>query len=157
MSSKLKRTLQDFLPPRQFEKFMICLIYLRGGDLKKIAELCKTDKHGSHYYIQHYQKYFTSLRWKRLNILEIGIGGLKDLMKGGASLRMWKYFFSWSNIYGIDIYDKSYHEENRIKTFMGSQSDPDFLKEVARKVGKIDIVIDDDSHINEHVIKTFKA
>ena len=71
-------------------------------------------------------------------------------------MRMWKSYFKKSNIFGIDIFDKKAHEENRIKTFKGSQTDEKFLKDIVSKIGKIDIVIDDGSHINEHVIQTFK-
>jgi cephalosporin hydroxylase len=47
-------------------------------------------------------------------------------------------------------------DERRIKTFKGSQVDDDFLDSVIKEIGQIDIVIDDGSHINEHVIHTFK-
>jgi len=68
---------------------------------------------------------------------------------------MWKAFFPKSQIFGIDIYDKSHQDENRIKTFKGSQADTEFLKRVVEEIGHIDIVIDDGSHYNEHVITSF--
>src|SRR5262249_30864224 len=58
-------------------------------------------------------------------------------------------------IYSLDIFDKSGLEECRIKIFRGSQNDPDFLRKVIEKMGGLDIVIDDGSHINEHVITSF--
>lgn len=61
---------------------------------------------------------------------------------------MWKAYF--------DIYDKTYHDEKRIKTFRGSQTDAAFLKRVAEEIGTIDIIVDDGSHYNDHVITTFK-
>ncbi len=70
---------------------------------------------------------------------------------------MWKAYFSKANIYAIDIYDKSAIQEDRIRIFKGSQIDESFLSEVYQSIGSIDIVIDDGSHINEHVIKTFKT
>ena len=72
----------------------------------------------------------------------------------GESLKMWQRYFRKSIIYGLDIYDKSFHNRNRIKTFKGSQIDEFFLKEIVSEVGGIDIVIDDGSHINKHVIKS---
>jgi hypothetical protein len=124
-------------------------------DLKKLSLLYGTDKWGIHYYAQHYETHFRHLRNKKLNILEIGIGGYNDTEGGGGSLRAWRTFFPNSTIYGLDIYDKKFHEEKRIKTFICSQDDPVSLKEVATKIGNIDIIIDDGSHINSHVIKTF--
>ncbi len=70
---------------------------------------------------------------------------------------MWKAYFPNSNIYSIDIHDKSAIQEDRIRIFKGSQNDPEFLKRVASEIGKLDIVIDDGSHVNEHVLTSFKT
>jgi hypothetical protein len=129
---------------------------LYRSDLTKLAVLFGTDKEGAHHYPKHYQRQLQSLRTKKLNILEIGIGGYEDPRKGGESLRMWKAYFPKSRIFGIDIYDKSYHDGYRIKTFKGSQADEDFLRTVAEQIGTIDIIIDDGSHYNDHVITTFR-
>ena len=56
----------------------------------------------------------------------------------------------------MDIYDKSPHEENRIKIYQGSQVDTDFLQSLCNEIGNFDIIVDDGSHINEHVIKSFE-
>src|SRR5262249_6814857 len=76
-------------------------------DLNYLASFFGTDKWGAHWYTQHYRRYFAPLRYKRLNILEIGVGGYDNLSRGAASLRMWKAYFRKSRIVGIDIYDKS--------------------------------------------------
>jgi hypothetical protein len=127
------------------------------ADLSKLAIRFMTDKEGDHHYTKHYEHHFQSLRNKRLNILEIGIGGYDNPREGGASLRMWKEYFPNASIFGIDIYDKSPHNEPRIKTFKGSQTDEVFLRKVAEQIGRIDIVIDDGSHINNHVITAFNV
>lgn len=127
------------------------------SDLCKLAKLYGTDKWGTHRYAQHYHTHFSPIRKKELNILEIGVGGHDSITKGGASLRMWKAFFPRSQIYAIDIFDKSKLQEDRITIFQGSQNDNDFLNLVANKIQKIDIVIDDGSHFNEHVINAFNA
>lgn len=134
------------------------LVYrtLIGSNLKALATVYGTDKWREHWYAQHYEKHFAPLRRKRLNVLEIGVGGYDDPELGGNSLRMWRVYFPKSRIYGIDICDKSLHDERRIKTFRGSQVDADFLDELLRKTGPLDIIIDDGSHLNEHVIFTFK-
>lgn len=139
---------------RAIQHITYSLLY--RNNLRKLALAFKTDKEGSHFYTRQYQYHFHPLRRKKLNLLEIGIGGYEDPKEGGSSLRMWKAYFSKGSIFGIDIYDKSYHDQKRIKTLKGSQIDQEFLKSVVAEIGGIDIVIDDGSHINDHVIKTFK-
>ncbi len=65
---------------------------------------------------------------------------------------MWRAYLPHAHIYGIDLYDKTAHNERRITTFAGSQIDTAFLDSVVAKMGKIDLIIDDESHINAHVI-----
>lgn len=130
--------------------------FLYPFNLSKIARIHKTDKFGYHFYTPHYQTHFKQYKFKRNNILEIGVGGYKDPFIGGNSLRMWKSYFLFSKIYSIDIHDKSLLQESRINIFKGSQVDFDFLDYVTKETGELDIIIDDGSHINEHVIETFK-
>lgn len=59
-------------------------------------------------------------------------------------------------IYGLDIHDKKAFEEDRIKIFQGSQDDEVLLRRIVGLSGGFDIVIDDGSHINTHVIKSFE-
>lgn len=127
-----------------------------ADDLNLLAYLFETDKYGYHNYIPFYQRHFAPLREKALNILEIGVGGDDTSSSGGRSLRMWKRYFPKSNIFGIDIHDKTGIEEARIKTFKGDQGDTEFLSMVAEKIGQIDIIIDDGSHMNRHVIASFE-
>ena len=120
-----------------------------GRSLKILATIYKTDKWNLHWYAQHYEALFKTDRRKRIKLLEIGVGG-------GNSLRMWRAYFPKGRIYGIDIRDKSAHDERRIKTFMGNQADQQFLDSVMRAIGSVNIIIDDGGHINEHVIFTFQ-
>ena len=69
---------------------------------------------------------------------------------------MWKAYFPESRIFGIDIYDKKYRRR-RIRTFQGSQTDANFLKRVVEEIGPVDIIIDDGSHYNTHVIASFQT
>jgi len=124
-------------------------------NLNKLAEVYETDKFGIHFYTQHYETHFAPAKNKKIKLLEIGVGGYDDPNKGGSSLRMWKNFFKKGKIFSIDIFDKSKLEEDRIKIFQGSQVDLDFLERVTDEIGVIDIIIDDGSHINEHVIESF--
>lgn len=144
---------RNFLKRRQTRSFVSFFV---RKNLSQLARINGTDKEGIHHYTQHYQRHFEALRRKPLNILEIGIGGYTNPKSGGHSLRMWKSYFPKSHIFGIDIYDKTPHDENRIKTFQGSQVDTDFLQRVVDEIGRIDIIIDDGSHINDHVITSFE-
>ena len=145
---------ESFLNLRSFYRKLASHIF--SDDLNKLALINDTDKWGGHWYTQHYQAHFDKMRFKKMNVLEIGIGGYDRPQDGGDSLRMWKYFFPNSVIHGVDIYDKQKHAEKRIKIYKGSQVDEPFLNSIIDKVGEMDIIIDDGSHINEHVITTFK-
>lgn len=127
-----------------------------SGNLIALAELFGTDKWGSHWYAQHYQRHFEHLRLRKMVVMEIGVGGYDNPDAGGQSLRAWKWFFPNSLIVGIDIYEKR-HEEERIRIFQGSQDDGAFLQRVVAEVGRPDIVIDDGSHISAHVIESFRV
>ncbi|MDP2924711.1 MAG: class I SAM-dependent methyltransferase [Candidatus Omnitrophota bacterium] len=165
MIAIIKKCLKKVLTPKQikilrnsYKHLKIYLkSYLYSKDLQKLATLYGTDKWNRHWYAQHYQKHFCHLRKQKLNILEIGAGGEEDPARGGNSLRMWKRYFPNSVIYSIDIYDKALLQEKRIEIFRGNQNDPRFLKDVFNNIGSLDIVIDDGSHINEHVITAFKT
>ena len=124
-------------------------------DLNKLAAIFKTDKFGNHSYTQHYTTHFSSFKDKKISLLEIGVGGYDNPSYGGHSLRMWKSYFKKGKIYSIDIFDKSELQEDNIKIFQGSQIDIGFLNNVTEEIGELNIIIDDGSHINEHVIKSF--
>jgi hypothetical protein len=149
------------LPPRVRRRLRVirdrAMAVWHRADLIRLGEFFQTDKWGTHRYLQHYQAHFQAFRLKHVNVLEIGVGGYSDSGSGGSSLRMWKAYFPNANIYGVDLYDKSDLEESRIKIFQGDQSDEGFLRGIVSQIGGIDIVVDDGSHINAHVIKTFET
>ncbi len=126
------------------------------GDLTKMGFIYGTDKVGDHHYAAHYMTHLRPYRNKPINLLEIGVGGYQDPDRGGESLRMWKKYFRKAHIYSIDIFDKSELQEPRITIFKGSQVDAVFMEQVCDRIGDIDVIIDDGSHINRHVIETFK-
>jgi methyltransferase family protein len=129
---------------------------LFGRNLKTLATIYVSDKWNSHWYAQYYEDIFRRERRRRVSVLEIGVGGYDDPVMGGSSLRMWNGYFPNGRIYGIDLYDKSPHDRRRIKTFRGSQTDSRFLDMVVREIGKIDVIIDDGSHRNEHILFAFQ-
>lgn len=130
---------------------------VKSDDLCALAQHFGTDKWAMHRYAQHYQHHLVHLRNRPINLLEIGVGGYRDPAKGGASLRMWKHYFPRAQIYGMDLYDKSGLEEPRIRIFRADQSDPASLEAVAEQIGRIDVIIDDGSHLSEHIITTFET
>lgn len=126
------------------------------GNLQNLALFYGTDKWGSHWYMQHYETHFNKFKNKNIKLLEIGVGGYSDPGAGGGSLKVWKNYFRKGQIYSFDIYDKSALQEDRIRIFKGDQTDPVFLKKIIDETGELDIIIDDGSHINQHVIKSFE-
>ncbi|MES2646673.1 MAG: class I SAM-dependent methyltransferase [Bacteroidota bacterium] len=124
--------------------------------LSELGKIYRTDKAGVHGFAQLYQQHFKSFRNKRIRMLEIGVGGYDSQVHGGESLRMWKSYFNNGRIYSIDYYDKSRLQEPRIQIFKCSQVDFPLLGNINSSVGPFDIIIDDGSHQNEHVIETFK-
>ena len=116
------------------------------------------DKHKHHFqkitHYMRYEQYFKQLRDKEFNLLEIGVSG-------GHSLFVWQEYFPKATIYGVDVQPNCKRHEkhgadDRIKIRIGSQIDEDFMKSVGDEVGKFDIIIDDGSHVGDHMIKTLK-
>lgn len=123
--------------------------------LSRLAVLYGTDKFGYHDYTPNYFKLLGDWQDRRLRMLEIGVGGYGDEDRGGESLEVWRDFFSQGQITGIDIQRKSMDLGPRVRILQGSQVDPDFLDSMNRDCGPFDIILDDGSHRNEHVVETF--
>lgn len=114
-----------------------------------LVEIAK--KHLSNTYklnsIKVYEEYFSSIQNLKLNLLEIGIDK-------GESLRMWRNYFPNATICGLDIEKKNFSIDG-VDFVYGDQSDILFLKTVTDKYKSFDIIIDDGSHICDHIITTF--
>ncbi|MBZ4319372.1 class I SAM-dependent methyltransferase [Streptomyces huiliensis] len=123
--------------------------------LDELAVRFGSDKWGGHWYTPHYDRYFAPLRNDPVTLLEIGIGGYDAPDQGGASLRMWKHYFRRGTVYGLDIYEKHGIAEPRLHPLRGDQGDPAYLEGLAAETGPFDIVIDDGSHLNHHVLTSF--
>ena len=102
------------------------------------------------HYLPLYERYFEPYRQRSTFFLEIGTG------QGGSS-RMWQHYFGpLARIVTIDIRDECRQfESDQVKVRIGSQSDPAFLQSIIDEFGAPDIVLDDGSHVMEHVITTF--
>ena len=124
--------------------------------LDQIALRHGTDKSSAqHNYCPIYERYFQHIRNSPLVLLELGVGGYDRPDIGGHSLRTWAEYFPQGRIYGIDIHDKEFLNNDRIKTFMCSQDDPIRLREILNEIHSPDIIIDDASHISPLTIKAF--
>jgi len=152
---------RGILPPSAHLRFVHASRAAAGwwyrNDLNRLALIFGTDKWGGHWYTQHYRRYFWPIRRKRLNILEIGVGGYENSAAGAESLRMWKAFFRNSRIVGIDIFDKTRFAEPRIEIRQCDQADSEALARLSDEYGGFDIVIDDGSHVSDHVVRSFQA
>jgi hypothetical protein len=120
--------------------------------LDNLAKVYGTDKSSDkHNYCVKYEKYLPFNRYDKLNILEIGV-------LDGKSLLTWKDYYYRSNILGIDINpDCKKYEEDRIFIELGSQADDKFLNQISNEYGPFDFILDDGSHLNEHVIYSFET
>ena len=117
--------------------------------LDELAIAFNTDKSSrTHGFTKHYDTYFELLRDAPLKLLEIGV-------QSGASLRMWKQYFPKAQIYGLDYFDVSPMEEDRIKIVQGQQKDKEVLEKVLLN-GPFDIIIDDGSHQNVDIMASFE-
>jgi SAM-dependent methyltransferase len=121
--------------------------------LDNLAKKYGTDKSSYvHNYCVKYEKYLPFKRFQDMNILEIGI-------LDGKSLLTWRDYYYKAKIVGIDINTdcKQFEDkENNIFVEIGSQDDHVFLNEVMREHAKFDMILDDGSHMNEHVIYSFE-
>ena len=123
--------------------------------LTEIAKRYPTDKATHDKFTEHYQFHFDKFRNQEIKLLEIGVGGYTNPNEGGGSLKMWKDFFENGEIFSFDIIDKTHLSEPRITVFQGNQVDNNFLSNLVNQTGPLDIIVDDGSHLNSHVIRTF--
>jgi cephalosporin hydroxylase len=102
------------------------------------------------HYFPIYDRHFSRFVNTSCVVLEIGV-------QRGGSLQLWKkHFGPLARIIGIDIDPASKFEEEQIQVFIGDQKDTDFLQKVLDAVGMVDVVIDDGSHMQSDINRTFE-
>ena len=125
-----------------------------------------------HSYPSEYYRHLVKYKESFSNVLEIGIGN-NELMVPlcgqdyviGASLKAWKEFFPNANIYGVDIVKDVIFFEERISCFYTDQSSQEELDKTISEISnhsnipniQFDMIIDDGSHIVEHMLLTFES
>lgn len=100
-------------------------------------------------YSRFYEDIFREFQNDDINLIEIGVGA-------GASLRMWLRYFERARIVGIDVIPECVHSAGgRAEVRIGSQTDEVFLRDLAQEFPPT-IIIDDGSHVSEHIVKSFE-
>jgi hypothetical protein len=121
-------------------------------ELRALFNKHGTDKGRLQQYEQAYALHLEPYRClgRPIRLLEIGI-------RKGASLRVWKEWFPQLELYAVDIdADCRQHCPPDCTTFIGDQADPEFWETVLPELpDKLDIVIDDGSHIANDQQTTF--
>lgn len=103
------------------------------------------------HYFEAYERHLGKFQGGSFNILEIGV-------YSGGSLRMWLAYFGQScNIYGVDIEPacKIYQTE-RVRIFIGDQSDRAFWRYLRGSAPPMHVVIDDGGHTPEQQMVTLE-
>ena len=100
-------------------------------------------------YFHSYDHFFSKYRHKEITFVEIGV-------LGGGSLFMWRdYFGPKARIIGVDLNPNAKKwEDEGFEIFIGSQSDENFLNDISKEIGGIDVLLDDGGHTYEQQIIT---
>jgi len=113
-----------------------------------------TDKNNTHHnYSRQYEDLFRKYRDKPIIYLEIGV------FMGESLKAMREVFKNAKFIIGIDINPncKKFEDlEKNIIVEIGDATSEDFIKSIINKYGNFDIILDDGSHVNKDVIKSFE-
>lgn len=119
---------------------------LRTRDLFQKAKN-NSSKHEK--YFDVYDQIFERFRDKKITFVEVGV-------LNGGSLEIWKeYFHKDSRIIGIDLNPECKKlEQKGVEIFIGDQSSDVFWDDFFKKVGKVDILLDDGGHTNLQQIVT---
>jgi hypothetical protein len=104
------------------------------------------------HYFPAYERHFGHYVNRPCVLLEIGVGE-------GGSLQMWKrYLGPYAQIVGIDLREEcAALEEEQVAIRIGHQADPAFLGRVIEEFGPPDIIIDDGTHVMQHVLTSFRV
>jgi hypothetical protein len=113
-----------------------------------VARRCGTDQVPN---MRFFWEHFHSLQDSEFTLLEIGV-------YRGQSLEVWKEIYPKAKIYALDINPDcaQYADPPRVKVTIGSQADPHVLDDwLSQVTDPIDVIIDDGSHVMEHLRASF--
>lgn len=119
--------------------------------LDEIAIKNGTDKSSPyHNYCNVYERYMEPYRQSEVKLLEVGV-------QFGFSVRTWLEYFENGRIYGVDILKECKYEHPRLVLEQGDQQSVTFWSYFTGKHGSNwNIIIDDASHRNDHIIVMFE-
>jgi len=149
-----KSMLRPFVSRRVEQKVRRSVARPLARSLNALAFVYGSDKRTQNY-VPAYTRHMSGRRRHVSKVLEIGVGGYTNPNVGGASLRMWRSYFPNAEVIGIDIVPKVI-DEPRIRFIQCDQSSRDQLEQIAA-LGPYDVIIDDGSHIQQHVVLTFET
>ena len=173
----IKRPITKYRSTLGFE-YKFTVYYKKSPNL--LSELC--DKYGSdkgsinsedkpfswrpHNYTDYYEHLFASKRKLITKVFECGIGtnninlvsNMTASGKPGASLRVWRDYFTNATIFGADIDRNILFQESRIRTGYINQLDPVSIHEFWTSIAKndFDVMIDDGLHTFEAGVTLFE-
>ena len=104
-------------------------------------------KHSSYFHV--YEKLLSPYRGREITFVEVGV-------YNGGSLFMWRDFFGpKARIIGVEFNpDAKRWETDGFEIHIGNQSDVNFWEDFYKKIGPIDVLLDDGGHSNEQQIVT---
>ena len=166
----VKNSVTKALSLHAIARYQAARIIGARASLGTIADFHASDKgmiHGygkwpfpGHGYTEIYERVFGPLRAQPIRLLEVGIGvegpdavgtTVFGRNQGGASLKVWYDFFPNARIYGIDLNSARFLDNDRVSTLVGNQSSRESLLASIQTIGeKVDIIIDDGSHVSRH-------
>ena len=128
--------------------------HINDNNLNCIFAKYNTDKNKYyHNYSRQYESLLSSYKDKPIKYLEIGV-------LGGESIKAMREVFKNAQcIVGLDINNESKQYENspqNIFVEIGDATNSNFINEIVQKYGTFDIILDDGSHVNRDVIKSFE-
>jgi hypothetical protein len=112
-----------------------------------------------HNYTPVYEAYLGGYRERVFSLVEIGLGVKGDRWEakivqgrntGGASVKMWREYFPRAYIYGLDVNECGYLDDERTRTFVADQGNVEDLAAFVEAVPSFDVVMDDGSHRPDH-------
>lgn len=145
-----------------------------------MTELCKLfEKYGSdkceayfHTYSAEYYNLLKEMQTTCTQLVEIGVGSIAlmanrivpgDKYLPGASLRAWNDFFPNAEIFGLDINEDDFFRKDRIRCLYTDQSKSTELLKTFDNIETLtgskmcDVIVDDGSHIVEHMLLSFET
>ena len=142
------------------ERIPASMKYGRGElNLTDLADAYGSDKGSSkHRYTELYQMLFLPYRNRKIDFLEMGlqIGGPEHgksadrTTNDAPSIRMWLEFFPKAQIHGLDVSDFSWFENPRFTFHRCDMDSRENIRQAARDIKSLDIIIDDASHASHH-------